>query len=313
MEHQAHLIPFRVEEVEKQAMTIPYGVTLHQAPEVWEQGEKGEGIVVAVLDTGLDISHPDLKECDIGGRNFTTEGRPEDYRDFNGHGTHVAGTIAAAENGSGVVGVAPKAKILTVKVLDRNGGGNYWSIIEGIKFATNWRGKNGERVRVINMSLGGSVDDRRMQQAILDACSKGILVVAAAGNEGDANEETFEYSFPSAYNECITVAACDKDKKLANFSNNHLEIDIIAAGVDVLSTYPTSQFARLSGTSMAAPHVAGLLALIINIGERQFRRGLTESEIYALLVKCCCSLGYKKSSEGNGLPEGMEIYKHCQA
>jgi major intracellular serine protease len=313
MEHQAHLIPFRVEQVEQQAMKIPYGVELHQAPEIWKQGEKGKGIVVAVLDTGIDISHDDLKAADIGGRNFTSEGRPEDYRDFNGHGTHVAGTIAAAENGSGVVGIAPEAKILTVKVLDRNGSGNYWSIIEGIKYAANWVGKNGERVRVINMSLGGSHNDIRMQQAILDACSKGILVVAAAGNEGDNNEETFEYSFPSAYNEVITVAACDKNKKLANFSNNHLEIDIIAAGVDVLSTYPLNKFARLSGTSMAAPHVAGLLALIINIGEKQFRRDLTESEIYALLVKCCCSLGYKKSSEGNGLPEGMEIYKHCKA
>ena len=125
-------------------------------------------------------------------------------------------------------------------------------------------------------------------------------------------EDTYEYGFPALYNECITVAACDQNGKLAYFSNNHLQVDIIAAGMQVLSTYPENQYAVLSGTSMATPHISGALALIINIGEKQFKRTLTESEIFALLAKCCCSLGYEKSSEGNGLPELIQIYKECE-
>ena len=117
--------------------------------------------------------------------------------------------------------------------------------------------------------------------------------------------------FLHLYNECITVAACDENKKLAFFSNNHLQVDIIAAGVKVLSTYPVQQYAMLSGTSMATPHISGALALIINIGKKQFKRELTESELFSLLVKTCCSLGYEKSSEGNGLPELSQINKEC--
>jgi major intracellular serine protease len=305
------LIPFTIESIQNFTNEIPFGVRQMQAPEIWQQGEKGKGIVVAVLDTGVDMNHPDLKANIIGGRNFTPEGTPENYQDLNGHGTHVAGTIAAVENGTGVVGVAPEAKILACKVLDKHGSGGYDSIVEGIRYATNWRGAAGERVRIINMSLGGSYNDKNMEEAILEACSKGILVVVASGNEGDANENTFEYSYPALYNECITVAACDENKKIAYFSNEHLQVDIIAAGVNVISTFPYSKYATLSGTSMATPHVAGALALVIKIGENQFKRGLTESEIFALLTKCCCSLGYKKSSEGNGLPELMRIFEEC--
>lgn len=305
------LLPFTVKNVHDSTKEIPFGVRQLLAPEIWAKGEKGKGIVVAVCDTGIDRNHPDLKDNIIGGRNFTGEGAEDDFSDGNGHGTHCAGTIAAIDNGSGVVGVAPEAKLLICKVLNSEGSGNYQSIIDGINYAANWSGPEGEKVRIISMSLGGSYNDKNMENAILNACSKGILVVVASGNEGDADESTYEFSYPSLYNECVTVAACDENGKLAYFSNNHTEVDVIAAGVDVISTYPTSKYAVLSGTSMATPHVAGALALIINIGERQFKKNLTESEIYALLVKTCCSLGYEKSSEGNGLPELTGIYKEC--
>lgn len=305
------LVPFKVEAMQTQANEIPWGVKMLQAPDIWEKGEKGEGVVIAILDTGIDVGHPDLQGQVIGGRNFTGTGATDFIDDENGHGTHVAGTIAAVENGSGVVGVAPKAKLLIGKVLGADGSGSYQSITDGIKWATDWRGKNGERVRVISMSLGGSYNDPRMQKAILKACAQGILVVVASGNEGDNNEATYEYGYPALYNECVTVAACDEFKKLADFSNNSLEVDIIAGGVKVLSTYPKSQYAVLSGTSMATPHISGALALVINIGEKQFKRMLTESEIYALLTKCCCSLGYQKSSEGNGLPELTQLFAEC--
>lgn len=312
-EQKMKLVPFKIESLQSMVNEIPWGVDQIEAPEIWANGEKGSGIVVAICDTGIDRNHTDLKDQIIGGHNFTNEGSADDYQDLNGHGTHVAGTIAAQANESGVVGVAPEAKLLICKVLNKEGSGDYSSIINGIRFATNWRGKNNERVRVINMSLGGPYNDPNLYKAILEASAAGIMVVVASGNEGNNEEEPnqFETSYPALYNECITIAACDEFKKLAYFSNEHLQVDFIAAGVGVTSTYPTNTYATLSGTSMATPHVAGALALVIAVGEKQFQRTLTTQEIFGLLAKTSCSLGYKKSSEGNGLPELSQIYKQC--
>lgn len=303
------LLPFKIESVTETLREIPYGVNQIEAPKLWRKGEQGDGIVVAILDTGIDRTHSDLADRIIGGKNFTPDGAEDDFSDRNGHGTHVAGTIAATNNGKGVVGVAPDAKLLICKVLDAEGSGSYEGIVEGIRYATNWVGEGGEKVRIMNMSLGGSFDDESLRQAILDACAKGIVVVVASGNEGDDNETTLEYSYPSLYNECITVAACDENKKLAYFSNNSLQVDCIAAGVNVNSTYLEGQYAKLSGTSMATPHVSGALALIISLGEKLFRRELSESEIYALLVKSANSIGYEPSSEGHGLIQLSNMYK----
>lgn len=305
------LLPFEVQGLQSTSFEIPYGVNQLQAPEIWAQDEKGSGIVVAVLDTGVDMFHPDLKPNIIDGRNFTSEGCEDDYQDLNGHGTHCAGTIAGVENEKGVVGVAPEAKLLIGKVLDSNGSGSYKSIIQGIKWATNWKGKNGEKTRIISMSLGGSYNDKNLEEAILEACAKGIIVVVASGNEGDNREETYEFGYPALYNECITVGAIDENKKIAYFSNNHKQVDVVAGGVDVLSTYPVNQYARLSGTSMATPHIAGAMALLIKLGEKKFKRELTESEIYSLLSKVCCSLNYEASTEGHGLPELTRFFEEC--
>jgi major intracellular serine protease len=296
------LVPYQVTSIHTEQTTKSYGVVQMECPEVWAASERGNGVVVAILDTGISQDHVFLSRSIIGGHNFTQEGTSHDFHDDNGHGTHVAGTI---------LDVAPEAQLLICKVLGKAGGGTYHSIIKGLKWATHWRGANGERVRVINMSLGGSHNDPKLYQAILDACAEGILVCVASGNEGDSNESTYEFAYPALYNECITVAACDKFKKLAGFSNEHLQVDVIAAGVDIESTYLNGQYAILSGTSMATPHISGALALVINVGEKQFKRMLTESEIYALLVKCCCSLGYQKSSEGNGIPQLSQLEKHC--
>ena len=309
---QAKLFPFKVESVIENVNEIPKNIQEVECPEIWEKGEKGSGVVVAVLDTGCDVNHPDLKDNIIGGKNFTRDGDSNDIRDFVGHGTHVCGTIGGVENGNGIVGAAPQCKLLICKVLGNDGSGEYRSIINGIDYAIKWRGKNGEKVRVINMSLGGSEDYPPLNHAILRAVDKGILVVVASGNEGDGNPDTDELSYPSHYNECVTVGACDFYYKLTSFSNTHNQVDVIGMGKDVLSTYPNGNYARLSGTSMATPLISGICALIIKIGEKQFKRQLTESEIFSLLVKSCCSIGYDKSAEGNGFPKLLRVFEECE-
>ncbi len=299
---QVKLVPFKINSIVDKANETPKGVSLIQAPEIWEESNQGEGVVVAVIDTGIDTDHPDLKDQIIGGRNFTTDfnGNPDMFEDNNGHGTHVSGTIAASLNHDGVVGVSPKAKILSLKVLSGEGSGNYEWIINAINYAVDWKGPQNQRVRVISMSLGGPVDVPELHEAVKNAVNHGISVVVAAGNEGDDREDTFEYSYPGSYNEVIQVGAVNHDLELAPFTNTNSEVDLVAPGVDIVSTYPDNKYASLSGTSMATPHVAGAIALLINLSEKEFDRSLIESEIYAQLIRRTLPLGYRKSSEGNG-------------
>src|SRR5690606_16008598 len=149
MKHHVRVIPHTVIQQEESVKEVPKGVELIQAPEIWKE-TKGKGMKVAVLDTGCDTNHPDLKERVIGGRNFTDDDQsnPDIYTDYNGHGTHVAGTIAAQENDAGVIGVAPEADLLIVKVLNRNGSGQYEWIIKGIHYAIE------QNADIISMSLG---------------------------------------------------------------------------------------------------------------------------------------------------------------
>ncbi|MCU7740460.1 S8 family peptidase [Priestia megaterium] len=299
---QVKLIPYTIESIIDSTNETPKGVSLIQAPAIWEQSNQGEGIVIAVIDTGVDTNHPDLKDCIIGGRNFTSDydGDSSVFEDNNGHGTHVSGTIAAALNNEGVLGVAPKAKILSLKVLTGEGSGNYEWIIDAINYAVEWRGPNNERARVISMSLGGPQDVPELHEAVQNAVNKDVSVVVAAGNEGDDREETFEYSYPGSYNEVIQVGAVDNSLSLAPFTNVNEEVDLVAPGVNIISTFLEGKYATLSGTSMATPHVAGALALLINLCEKEFGRSLIEAEIYAQLVRRTLPLGYRKSSEGNG-------------
>lgn len=296
MSHVAHVIPIHMLEQKKIVNVVPKGVELIQAPEIWQE-TKGEGITVAVLDTGCDVNHPDLKDRIIGGRNFTDDdgGDPEVIQDYNGHGTHVAGTIAASENDDGIVGVAPGCHLLIVKVLNKNGAGQYDWIIKGIKYAVE------QKADIISMSLGGSVDHPELHAAIQEAVSKNVLVVCAAGNEGDGEESTDEYAYPGRYNEVVCVGAINYDRRYPDFTNSHDEIDLVAPGVEILSTHLNGQYAILSGTSMAAPHVSGALALIKVAANKRFERQLSESELYAQLIKRTVPLGFSAKIEGNGV------------
>ena len=296
MKKQIHLFPHQVQKSDLEVNEIPAGVNLIQAPTWWTRS-KGQGIKIAVLDTGCDADHPDLQTRIIGGRNFTDDdmGDENNFSDYNGHGTHVAGTIAAEENGMGVVGVAPQAQLLIVKVLDRNGSGTYEGIINGLQYAIE------QNVDIISMSLGGPVDEPLLHSTIKQAVDQGILVVCAAGNEGDSDDRTDEFAYPGSYNEVISVGAIDLNRRSSDFSNSNNQVDLVAPGERILSTYLNGGYATLSGTSMAAPHVSGALAMLKHWSNEAFGRPLTEPELYAQLIKRTVPLGYPLTLEGNGL------------
>ncbi|MBO0603739.1 S8 family peptidase [Sporosarcina sp. E16_3] len=296
VENLVHVIPYEVIAQATEVHEVPPGVELIQAPAIWKD-TKGKGITVAILDTGCDSSHPDLQNQIIGGRNFTDDdgSNPDIFLDYNGHGTHVAGTIAAQQNDKGVVGVAPEASLLIVKVLNRKGSGQYGWIIAGIHYAIE------QKVDIISMSLGGPTDMPELHEAIKKALATNILVVCAAGNEGDGDDSTDEFAYPGCYNEVISVGAINLERSPSDFTNSHNEIDLVAPGEKILSTYLNGKFATLSGTSMAAPHVSGALALIKGLVNNSFGRDLSEPELYAQLIKRTVPLGFSPKLEGNGL------------
>lgn len=274
---------------------IPHGINIINAPKVW-QYTKGEGVVVAVIDTGIDLNHPDLKDNIIDAVSLIDD----DPQDGHGHGTHVAGTIAGRENNLGVVGVAPFAKILSIKCIPASGQGVRLPIPQAIEFAINWRGKNGESVRVINMSLGTS-NTPELYNAIKKAVDSGIIVVCASGNDGDGNAATDELCFPGNYQEVVEVGAWNMKGFMAEFSNSNSQIDLVAPGVDIHSCFLSGQYATWSGTSMATPHIAGACALIIAGLEKVMKRKLTETEIYYALVKRARDLGLNRKLQGYGV------------
>lgn len=272
-----------------------WGADLVKAPETWAKGYTGQGVVVAVLDTGVDYNHQDLssniwtnrKEIPGNGKDDDGNGYIDDYYgwnfdgnnnstlDVNGHGTHVSGTIAGVNNSYGVTGIAYNSKIMPVKVLDDEGSGSYSAIANGIYYAVD----NG--ADVINLSLGGGRSNDTLQKAIEYASSKGVIVVMAAGNDGGSQP-----AYPARYakNYGLAVGAVDQNKNLADFSNragaDQLTY-VTAPGVNVYSTLPGNEYASYSGTSMATPHVAGVVALMLsanpNLSDAQVRQILAET------------------------------------
>lgn len=226
--------------------SIPWGITRVGG------GISGEGKTVWIIDTGIDLDHPDLNVDEARGVNFSSDKKLDDA---NGHGSHVAGTIAAIDNEIGVVGVAAGATVIPVKVLSRRGSGSYSGVIAGIDYVAG----NAAPGDVANMSLGGGVSTS-LDNAVIAAAATGVKFVLAAGNESDDanNHSPARANGPNIY----TVSAMDNNDVFAYFSNySNPPIDYCAPGVSIYSTYKGGGYATLSGTSMAAPHVAGLLLL----------------------------------------------------
>jgi subtilisin len=251
--------PFDALQVENQpsilAETIPAGVAQIGAQGAWDFSQ-GKDIRVAVLDTGIDFTHPDLRPNYRGGISFVPG--VASPMDDQGHGTHCAGTIAAAMTGSGVVGVAPLASLYAVKVLSASGSGQFSWIIAGI----DWCIQN--KMHIVSMSLGGAQAPTALQTMCNTAWSKGLLIVAAAGNDNIGNPvppASSNVGFPGKYRNVIAVSAIDSANVIAPFSSRGPEVDVCAPGVNVLSTRLGGGHTTMSGTSMACPHVAGLAAL----------------------------------------------------
>jgi subtilisin family serine protease len=235
---------------------VPWGVTRVDAPDAWAS-TRGAGVSVAILDTGIALDHPDLAGQVVGGINTIVSGAS--YADDHGHGTHVAGTIAAVDNSIGVVGVAPQVSLLAVKVLNASGIGYLSDIIEGLQWCV--ANKGAYNIRVVNMSLGGG-GAISYQEAIRATTNAGILIVAAAGNDGPPVAGGSTVKYPAAYPEAVAVSATDSQNVIAYFSSYGPEVDVAAPGVSIPSTYLNDAYTNMSGTSMATPHVAGVAALV---------------------------------------------------
>lgn len=290
-DHNIHINNSLNEYIKSQDGYIPPNITMVNPFILWNQGYTGKDVTIAIIDTGCS-RHSDLDKNIIGGRNFTTEGKSDDYSDGNGHGTHVSGIIGA--NGK-LKGIAPDSKLLILKVLDKSGNGNMESVVNAVNYAID------KKVNIINMSLGCPTNVPELHTAVKRAIDNNIVIVSASGNNGDNNANTYEIDYPSGYNEVISVGAIDSMKMSANFTNSNKEVDCIAPGVNIISTSLNNGYIQMDGTSMASPHVAGIIALLKQWSTKEFGRVLTESELYAQLIKNTIDLGIPKTIQGNGL------------
>lgn len=230
---------------------LPEGVKLTGGEQLHQAGLTGANVKVAVIDSGVDQNHPGF-HGQVKKQVWLRSGTPLEEDD---HGTHVAGTIHL---------MAPAAEIIDYRVF---GKGGKWGVSQAIAKAIKEAADSG--CQVINMSLGGAFPNQEIKTAVQYAASKGVVIVCAAGNEGDNNPLTNELSYPAAYKECISIAAVSKKEGLpvAVFSNSNTQVDYAGIGVDVVSFKPGGGYQSMSGTSMACPHVAGLIACLLSNGK----------------------------------------------
>ncbi|MBC7462070.1 MAG: peptidase S8 [Thermoleophilia bacterium] len=252
-------------------LTAQWGLAAIGAESAWELA-RGTGVTIAVVDTGVGYVHPDLKSRVDLGRDFVDN--DDDPMDVQGHGTHVAGTAAGtADDAFGVAGVAPNSRILAVRVLDKDGAGNYSTVASGIVYAAD------KGAKVINLSLGGPDPSTALEEAINYATTRGAIVTCASGNEG-----TKTMGYPASYEGCTSVGATDDSDTRAPFSNVGPGLDLTAPGVQILSSTIGGGHEAWDGTSMATPFVSGTAALL-------YGQGLTRRDVLAAMTSTAHDLG----------------------
>lgn len=251
---QCNLLPYTKENIlsfQSSSQALGWQITNFNIPEIWKFSQ-GENVKIAVLDTGIDLNHGDLKENLLEGANFIEKDLPP--QDYASHGTHVAGIIAAKNNDLGIVGIAPQAKILPIKVLNNYGAGDMKAVLDGINYAVS------QKADIICMSLGTRDSVEEIRVAIEEAAKNNTICFVAAGNAGN----TEQLLYPAAYTECISVGAVDENCLRASFSCTGPNLDFVAPGVKIYSCVPKNTYAYMSGSSMACPFAVGVAALVLS-------------------------------------------------
>ena len=246
---------------------------------LWQITTGSQEVMVAILDTGIDRSHEELDGLIIAEADFTDDVSPNP-NDAYGHGTHIAGIIAAKDNGLGIIGVAPECRLLNVKVADDTGRCQALALAKGIVWAAN-RGAN-----VINISIEIRESSPELEEAIDYAWNHGCLLVAAAGNDGSESPV-----YPAYYENCIAVAATKQDDSLAPLSNHSEWVDVAAPGFDIYSTLPDNGYGHKSGTSFACAYVSGMAALLFDMVSDTNGDGRLNDEVRTAIESGCQEIG----------------------
>lgn len=276
---------------------IPWGIKQIKAPQAWSIST-GHRIKIAVIDTGVDFAHPDLKYSLTRGINLVHRNMPP--YDDNGHGTHISGTIAAANSTQGMIGVAPRSVVYPVKAFDHNGS----AFVSDIILAIDWCVR--AEIDIINMSFGMQTRSRALLDIVGKANQAGVIIVASSGNDG--KRRTADY--PARYPQTISVGATDRSRKIPAFSNRGQFVDIYAPGDKIVSAWLQGKYHEMSGTSMATSHVSGTIALLL-----AQKPDLKTATVKALLRRTASPLKLKKGhsvsdGEVNALKflrEGMKL------
>jgi major intracellular serine protease len=303
--NKVSLLPYISEELHGLSPNNPqeYGweLTKFNIPNIWGKTD-GENVVAAVIDTGCDLNHPDLQSNLLEGHNFVKNGPPDDD---NGHGSHVASTIAAINNNTGIVGIAPKTKIIPVKSLTENGSGSIDNIIKAIY----WCADLGY-VDFITMSLGSPNESKDLAESIEYANNKGCVIFCAAGNSG----ENSEIMYPAKYEKTISIGAIDKHLNRTNFTCSGESLDFLAPGHDILGCIPGGRYALMSGTSMSNPFAVGCASLLLSFNKKARKYTLKSYKDYIeVFKKSCINLSNSKYRgvrryEGYGIIDPSKMF-----
>lgn len=272
---QISLLPYIRENIYGMSPNTPsvkgWEITDFNIPNYWKQS-RGENVKIAVIDSGVDINHEDLKDSILDGKNFIENGDPLDVL---GHGTHVASTIAARDNSYGIVGVANKSKIVPIKALDDEGNGNTNTISEAIIWAAN----NGSDF--ITMSLGSTNSSKQLKSAVDYANNKGSIIFCAAGNSGPS----VDIMYPAKYKNTIAIGAIDRNLNRTSFTCAGDSLDFLAPGHEIIGCVPGDKYAIMSGTSMSNPFAVGLAALLLAYNKRERKYKLNSYKDYIEIFK----------------------------